>query len=115
MQRVVVIGAAVVDVLLKSKSLRVMKSHQIEGGVAMCEVMGGKIEAEDGILVSGGGGTNVAVGLHRLGEAVKMISRVGDDDLSEILIKQLDKECVDMSMLQKTRSEERRVGKECKA
>jgi sugar/nucleoside kinase (ribokinase family) len=103
MHRVVVIGAAVVDVILKSKSLRVLKSHQIEGGVAMCEVLGGKIEAEDGILVSGGGGTNVAVGLHRLGEAVKMISRVGDDDLSEVLIKQLEKENIDLSFLQKAK------------
>ncbi len=103
MKKVVVVGAAVMDVLLKSKSLRVMKSHQIEGGVAMCEVMGGKIEAEDGVLVSGGGGTNVAVGLHRLGEAVKMISRVGDDELSEILIKQLEKENVNLSFLQRAK------------
>jgi len=103
MHKVVVIGAAIVDVLLKSKSLRVMKSHQIEGGVAMCEVLGGKTEAEDGVLVSGGGGTNVAVGLHRLGEAVKMIARVGDDDLSEVLIKQLEKESVDLSFLQRAK------------
>ncbi len=103
MQKVVVVGAAVVDVLLKSKSLRVMKSHQIEGGVAMCEVLGGKIEAENGVLVSGGGGTNVAVGLHRLGEAVKMISRVGNDDLSEVLVRQLEKENIDLSSLQKTK------------
>lgn len=103
MKKVVVIGAAVIDVLLKSKSLRVLKSHQVEGGEAMCEVMGGKIEAENGVLVSGGGGTNVAVGLHRLGEAVKMISRVGDDELSEILIKELEKENVDLSFLQRTR------------
>lgn len=99
----VVIGAAVVDVLLKSKDLNVMKSHQIEGGVAMCEVLGGKVEAEDGILASGGGGTNVAVGLHRMGEAVKMIIRVGNDDLSEVLIKQVEKEDVDMSMVQRAK------------
>lgn len=103
MQKVVVVGAAVMDVLLKSKSLRVLKSHEVEGGVAMCEVLGGKIEAENGVLISGGGGTNVAVGLHRLGEAVKMISRVGDDLLSEILIKQLEKESVDLSFLQRTK------------
>lgn len=101
MQKVVVIGSAVVDVLLKSKGLRVMKSHQIEGGVAMCEVMGGKIEAEDGILASGGGGSNVAVGLHRLGEAVKMISRVGGDELGNILVNQLVKEDIDLSLLQR--------------
>jgi sugar/nucleoside kinase (ribokinase family) len=103
MNKVVVIGSAVVDVLLKSTDLRIMKSHQVEGGVAMCEVLGGKTEAEDGLLLSGGGGTNVAVGLHRLGEAVKMISRVGDDDLSEILIKQLEKENINLSFLQKAK------------
>jgi sugar/nucleoside kinase (ribokinase family) len=54
-------------------------------------------------MESGGGGTNVAVGLHRLGEAVRMISRVGDDDLSEILIKQLEKENVDLSFLQRAK------------
>ena len=99
----VVIGAAVVDVLLRSKDLHVMKSHQVEGGVAMCEVLGGKIEADDGILASGGGGTNVAVGLHRMGEAIKMISRVGDDNLSEVLIKQLERENVDLTMLQRAK------------
>jgi sugar/nucleoside kinase (ribokinase family) len=103
MQKVVVIGSAVVDVLLKSKSLRVLKSHQIEGGVAMCEVMGGKIEAEDGVMVSGGGGTNVAVGLHRLGEAVKMISRVGDDEIGQILVSQLLREDLDLSLLQRAK------------
>jgi ribokinase len=103
MQKVVVIGAAVVDVLLKSKDLHVVKSHQIEGGVAMCEVLGGKIEAENGVLACGGGGTNVAVGLHRLGEAVKMIVRVGDDDLSEVLMKQVEKEDIDTSMVQRAK------------
>ena len=40
----VVVGAAVVDVLLKSKDLHVVKSHQVEGGVAMCEVLGEKLK-----------------------------------------------------------------------
>lgn len=99
----VVVGAAVVDVLLKSKSLRVMKSHQVEGGLALCEVLGGKIEAEDGVLESGGGATNVAVGLHRLGEAVRMISRIGDDELGGVLVGQLEKEAVDMTYLQRAK------------
>jgi len=57
----------------------------------MCEVLGGKIEAEDGIWKRRRG-TNVAVGLHRVGEAVKMICRIGDDELSDVLIKQLKRE-----------------------
>jgi len=101
MQKVVVIGAAVMDVLLKSNGLKVVKSHEVPGGVAMCEMIGGKLEAEESLVTSGGGGTNVAVALHRLGEAVKMISRIGSDDLGEVMIKQLEREGVDLSMLQK--------------
>ncbi len=101
MQKVVVVGAAVVDILLKSKALKTVKGHEVPGGLAMCEVVGGKLEAEDNLIASGGGGTNVAVGLHRLGEAIKVISRIGNDDLGEVLIKQLKREDLDLSMLQK--------------
>ena len=101
MQKVIVVGAAVVDVLLKSKSLKTVKGHEVPGGLAMCEVVGGKLEAEENLVTSGGGGTNVAVGLHRLGEAVKVVSRIGSDDLGEVMIKQLEREGLDLSMMQK--------------
>lgn len=102
MKKVIVVGAAVVDVLLKSQDLKVVQSHEVEGGVAMCEVLGGKIEAENGEMIVGGGGTNVAVGLHRLGEAVKLISRIGDDNLSEVVVKGMEEEGIDLSLLQRT-------------
>ena len=86
MRRVITIGASTVDCLMKSKALKMLKSHEMPGGVAMCEVLGGKIEAEDGVLVTGGGATNVAVGLRRLGHSVKILSRVGDDLLSKMIL-----------------------------
>lgn len=101
MQKVVVVGAAVVDVLLRSKALKTVRGHEVPGGLAMCEVVGGKLEAEESMVAAGGGGTNVGVGLHRLGEAVKVISRIGEDDLGEVMIKQLEREGLDLSMLQK--------------
>lgn len=101
MKKVVVVGAAVIDVLLKSDGLKVVKGHEVPSGVAICEVVGGKLEAEESMISSGGGGTNVAVGLRRLGMAVKMISRIGADHLGDVMIKLLDKEGLDLSMLQK--------------
>lgn len=101
MQKVIVIGAAVVDVLLKSSALKTVKGHEVPGGLAMCEMVGGKLEAEDSMVASGGGGTNVGVGLHRLGEAVKIISRIGKDHLGDVMVKQLMSEGLDLSMLQK--------------
>ena len=101
MKKVVTIGAAVIDVTLKSSSLRVVKGHNLPGGEAICEMLGGKLEAQDGVLSVGGGGTNVAVGLKRLGESVKVITRLGDDDLAELVINKLDREGVGLEMIQR--------------
>lgn len=79
MKKVIVIGSATVDCLMKSDAFKMLKSHEVAGGVAMCEVLGGKMDAQEGLLCTGGGGTNVAVGLKRLGESVKTIVRLGDD------------------------------------
>ena len=101
MRRVITIGAATIDCLIKSDSFKVIKSHEVAGGVAMCEVMGGKMEASDGVLTSGGGGTNVAVGLQRLGESVKVLTRVGNDDMAELILKQLSREGVNLELVQR--------------
>ena len=100
MRRVITIGASTVDCLMKSKALKMLKSHEMPGGVAMCEVLGGKIEAEDGVLVTGGGATNVAVGLRRLGHSVKILSRVGDDLLSKMILDDLMKENINTELMQ---------------
>lgn len=100
MHKVVVVGAAVVDTLVRSKSLKVVKGHNLPGGVAMCEMLGGKIEAEDGIIESGGGGTNVSVGLRRLGQSVKIITRIANDEAGQIVRRSLEQNQVDLSMMQ---------------
>lgn len=92
MKRVITIGSAVVDVLVRSSSFRVMKSHMVEGGVAMCEVYGGKLGAEEIATGVGGGGTNVALGLKRLGVLARPFSVVGDDDWGEWVRKKLIQE-----------------------
>jgi len=103
MNKVVVFGAAVIDVIMKASSLKVIKGHEVPGGVAMCEMLGGKIESEEALVETGGGGTNVAVGLHRLGEAVRLVSRVGEDELGEMIVRKMFKENVDMWHLQRGR------------
>lgn len=100
MKRVIVVGSAVMDVLVKSSGLKVMKSHQVAGGVAISEVYGGKSEAEEIILETGGAGTNVAVGLSRLGHLGCVISRVGDDWIKQRIFDQLSVEGVVTSEIQ---------------
>lgn len=99
MNRICVIGSAVVDIILKSNDFKVIKSHEVETGVGICEVYGGKTEASYGEVTSGGGGTNVAVGLHRLGESVRLISKIGNDSMAKVILSDLEKEMIDTSLV----------------
>lgn len=99
-KKVLCVGSAVMDILVQSVDLRVMKSHQVSGGVAMCEVYGGKTEAQNISLQTGGAGTNVAVGLSRLGLVSSTLARVGDDWMKDLVLNDLKSEGVDVSMVQ---------------
>lgn len=100
MNKVVCFGSAVVDVIVKSKDFRVLKSHQVSGGVALCEVYGGKTDVDEIIMTVGGAGTNVAVGLSRLGLTVAGVVRVGDDLLGKMVIDHLKTEGIETSLIQ---------------
>lgn len=106
MKKVVVVGSAVVDILVRSKDLRVLKSHQVMGGVALCEVYGGKVDVDEISIETGGAGTNVAVGLSRLGIITAAISRVGDDFLRDRIFSVLSLAGVETSGIQVGKGEE---------
>lgn len=90
-KKVVVFGSAIVDMVVSSSSFKVIRSHQVEGGVALCEVYGGKLEAESVDLLVGGGGTNVGMGLLRLGQVVRVVSAVGKDRLGRIIKEEMER------------------------
>lgn len=105
MKKVLCVGSAVVDVLVQSNDFRVLKSHQVAGGVALAEVYGGKTEASNISFQTGGAGTNVAVALTRLGVVTSTISRVGDDLMKDLIFNDLLVEGVDTSMVQTGKGE----------
>lgn len=90
-KKVVVFGSAIADMVVSSASFKIIKSHQVEGGVALCEVYGGKIEAESADLLVGGGGTNVGMGLLRLGQVVRVVAAVGKDRLGRIIKEEMER------------------------
>lgn len=100
MKKVLCVGSAVMDILVQSSDFRVMKNHQVPGGVALCEVYGGKTEAQNISLQTGGAGTNVAVGLSRLGLVCSTLARVGDDWMKDLVLNDLKSEGVDVSLVQ---------------
>ena len=99
MKKVVVFGSAIADMVVSSSNFKVIKSYQVEGGVALCEVYGGKLEAEAVDLLVGGGGTNVGLGLSRLGQTVRVMSAVGKDRLGRIIKEEMERYGLDPQWL----------------
>ena len=97
---VVTFGSAFVDVYLQSPDFKMIKTSSSPTGVALCEVYGGKIAVEEQVITSGGGATNVAVGLERLGLQTACVCCVGEDDWGLYVRKELKKEGVSLLYVQ---------------
>lgn len=91
---VVTFGSAFVDVFLESPDFKVVKSDKVKGGVALCEVYGGKVAVKQLTITTGGGATNNAVGFERLGLQTAAVCCVGSDDWGLFVRKQLASEGV---------------------
>lgn len=78
---IISIGSATFDVFIKSSKFPLDKM-----------MVGEKIEAEEMLYSSGGGGSNVAVGLKRLGLNSTCIARFGDDLFGQYVLEELKKE-----------------------
>ncbi len=96
---VVTIGSAVLDIAVKSKDFKVMKSHEIEGGVGLCEVYGGKTEVDSMEMAVGGGGTNTAVSLSVKGVRVGCVAKIGTGDVGDMIRRRLKNWGLDSRML----------------
>jgi sugar/nucleoside kinase (ribokinase family) len=95
-----VFGSVVMDVLVRSNNFAVMKSHNVKGGIALCEVYGGKTEVEEIVMTSGGGATNVAVGLRKLGLLTRPIGSIGDDMCGDQILEELKSYGVDTDWIE---------------
>jgi ribokinase len=99
MYDVVTVGSAVLDILVKSRSFKLLRSKEIAGGVAICEVYGGKMEADEVEISSGGGGTNNAVSFARKGLKTAVVAEMGADLAGKMISAELIKERVDTRFL----------------
>jgi ribokinase len=92
--KVVCFGSAFVDVYLQSPDFKIMRAGSSPTGVALCEVYGGKIPVTKMVMTTGGGATNVSVGLERLGLQTAAVCAVGDDHWGLFVRKDLNREGV---------------------
>lgn len=95
----VTVGSAVLDIFMRSDKFKVVSSGDIPGGIAMCEVYGGKMEVEEVEIVSGGGATNTAVSFARKELRTAIIAEMGNDPQSLLIHKDLEEDQVETRFL----------------
>jgi len=76
---VITIGSATRDVFIKSATLDVHESDEPPFGMESCFPIGAKIDIDEMVFQTGGGATNAAATLARLGFKVATVSSIGRD------------------------------------
>lgn len=100
MYDVITIGSATRDVFLKMAA-KWSHKHGDSGPLEESLPLGSKIEVEEIVLTTGGGGTNAAVTFARQGLQTACVGVVGDDINGREILEELQKEGVDVSLFQK--------------
>ncbi len=84
---IITVGSAVMDVFLDTDV------H--EHGKEMCYTIGAKIKVKNLKFSTGGGGTNTAVAFSKLGLKTGYVGKLGKDENSEVILRELKKDKVD--------------------
>ena len=96
MYDIVSIGSSVVDSFIKSKAFKIQKT---DAGVLLCQSYGEKIDVDEYLVKTGGGGSNTAVGFSRMGFRTGLVTELGKDVWSELILQELHKEYVDTKLV----------------
>jgi len=86
-----ILGSGILDIFIQSPQFRLDREKT---GVWLCGKYDSKLEIEDLVMVSGGGGTNVAVGLARQNVKAGIVCELGNDPAGEMVLSELKKEGV---------------------
>ena len=106
MYDVITVGSAAVDAFVRTEFYRMLKCGYKQTCIAY--PVGSKILVEELNITVGGGGTNTAVALKRLGHKVAFIGKIGLGQNSRRIINNLKDEKVDISLV--VRSKQARAG-----
>ncbi len=94
----VCVGSATQDVFVRSNASKILTlSDEREVKRLLCFEYGAKINVEHMEFTTGGGGTNTAVSLARLGARVAFLGKIGPDQIGQLVLKELDANGVDTS------------------
>lgn len=85
------IGSALVDIFVVSDHFKLRKSQD---GVLLCEQYGEKVEIDNFVVETGGGGGNTAVGFARMGFQSAVVTELGKDTWSRVILDNFHEERV---------------------
>src|SRR3989344_5548358 len=97
MYDVITVGSSTVDVFAKTEfmeEIKIMNKKEVTNLLAY--PIGSKILVNELIFSTGGGGTNTAVSLARLGNKVAWLGVLGNDENANFIVNDLSKEKVDI-------------------
>ena len=97
------IGSALADIFITSADFEL---QQTGDGIFLCQMYGAKIEVDGFSFYTGGGASNVAVGLSRAGLSVATIVELGRDSLAKMVLDDLRQEHVDIEYVITERREQ---------
>lgn len=96
---VICVGNATIDVFVLLKNLKDFSYDKFSNNISF--PLGSKIPLDEHKLELGGNACNVSVGLKRLGITSSLAAEIGSDEFSDKIIKQLYREGVDLSFLER--------------
>ncbi len=102
MYDVITVGSATVDALVRTEFSEMI--HDKKNKECIAYPAGSKILMKELVLTTGGGGTNTAVALARLGHKVAFLGKVGSKYNSTMVIKELKKEKVGTSLIVRSKT-----------
>ncbi len=103
MYDVISVGSSLVDIFIHSRFFSLAKTDE---GVFLCQRYGEKIEVDDFHVLTGGGGGNTAVGFARRGFRVGVISELGRDTFSQMILNEFHLEKVLTNLVVKEKKEQ---------
>lgn len=100
MHDVITIGSATRDVFVRSPALEILDCDHSPSGADACFPLGSKVEIDELVFETGGGGTNAAVTFGRLGCDTATLTAVGNDANGRDILDVLKRDGVSLSLVQ---------------
>ncbi|MFA5878199.1 MAG: carbohydrate kinase family protein [Candidatus Staskawiczbacteria bacterium] len=105
MYDVITFGAATKDIFIKTKKLKVIENKSFATGKGVCFNLGSKVDIDEILFASGGGGTNTAVTFANQGFKVAYCGAVGKDLAGQEIIEELGNLSVGAELISKSETQ----------